>query len=240
MKNTRFVREQQPDKIRNPIIERLRIMIRNLVLTLVLVALIASANAANQVVSDAGDNGGPNQLRAKLAAAQGSGGGTITFNVGAATIVLTCGILPTITSNITIDGGNVVTLSGNNATPAFQITSGATLTLNNLTIFKCLNSSSDGGAVRNGSSAGNGGTLNITNCKFLQNAAAVGFSGGAIVSYGPLNITNSEFGSNQAGNGGAVYPRFAPAVTTITTCGWRRDAALGRGAGHRDQQPVHQ
>lgn len=149
-------------------------------------------------------------MRAKITAAQSSGGGTITFNVGSATIVLTGGILPTVTSNITIDGGNVVTVSGNNATPAFQMSSGVTLTLTNLTITKCLSSSNDGGAVRNSSGQGNGGTLNITNCKFLQNAAGTAFSGGAIVSYGPLNTTNGEFGSNQAGNGGAVYPRLGP------------------------------
>jgi hypothetical protein len=191
-------------------------MIRHLISMVALLALAASAQATDQVVTDPGDNGGPNQLRSKIAAAQSSGGGTITFAVGTATIVLAGGILPTITSNITIDGGNIVTLSGNNATPAFQMISGATLTLNNLTITKCLNSSADGGAIRNGTANGNGGTLNITNCKFLQNAAGTAFSGGAIVSYGPLNITNTEFGSNQAGNGGALFPRFAPAVTTIT------------------------
>jgi predicted outer membrane repeat protein len=214
-------------------------MIRHLASTWMLLALIASAQGANQVVTDKGDTGGtcPGAtctLRQAIAAAQGSGGGTITFNIGTATIVLTSGagpILPTITSDITIDGGNVVTISGNNATPAFQITSGATLTLKNLTITKCLNSSSDGGAVRNGSSAGNGGTLNITNCKFLQNAAAVGSSGGAIVSYGPLNITNSEFANNQAGNGGAVYPRFAPAVTTITGCNFHDNSTLNTTNG---------
>src|SRR4051812_50164985 len=115
-------------------------MIRHLVSMFALLTLVASAQATNQVVTDAGDNGGAGQLRAKLTAALGSGGGKISFNVGTATIVLTGGILPTITGNITIDGGNTVSLSGNNTTPAFQITSGATLTLNNLTITKCLNS----------------------------------------------------------------------------------------------------
>src|SRR5437868_14267832 len=183
-------------------------MIRNLVATFAVCGLLASAEAANQVVTDPGDTGGPNQLRAKLTAAL-SGGGTVTFNVMTPTIVLTNGVLPTITANITIDGGNVITISGNNSSPAIRIFSGGTLTLNNLTVTRCNNPSSDGGAIRNGSTAGNGGTLNINNCKFLVNTAAIGFSGGAIVSYGPLNITNSEFGNNQAGNGGAVYPRFA-------------------------------
>src|SRR5689334_16931891 len=159
-------------------------MIRHLVSMCALLALIASTKAANQVVTDAGDNGGPNQLRAKIVAAQGSGGGTITFNVGTATIVLAGGILPGITSNITIDGGNAITISGNNATPAFQIVAGGTLTLNNLSITHCSNANSDGGAIRNGSANGNGGTLNITNCRFLLNTAGASFSGGVIVSYG--------------------------------------------------------
>ena len=133
-------------------------------------------------MTDSGDNGGPNQLRSKLAAAQSSGGGKITFSIDPVTIVLTGGILPTITGNITIDGGNIVTISGNNATPAFQMSSGATLNLNNLTITKCLNSSGDGGALRNGSGVGNGGTININNCKFLAKQVGASFSGGGILS----------------------------------------------------------
>ena len=204
-------------------------MIRNLLSTTVWLTLLASVHAADQVVTDPGDNGGPTQLRARLSAAQSSGGGTITFNIGTATIVLGQ-ILPTITTNITIDGGNVVTISGNNATPAFQMTSGATLTLNNLTITQCLNASGDGGAIRNGS-ASNHGTLNITNCKILNNATASSFSGGAILSYGPLNITNSEFGNNRAGSGGAVYPRFSPAVTTITGCNFHDNFTTNTSSG---------
>ena len=76
--------------------------------------MVASALADNQVVTDPGDGSGANQLRAKLALAQSGGGGTITFNVGTATIALTSGVLPVIYANVTIDGGNVITLSGNN------------------------------------------------------------------------------------------------------------------------------
>src|SRR5437588_4395704 len=136
-------------------------MIRNLVSTLMLSALVASAQAANQVVTDPGDNGGANQLRAKLTAAQSSGGGTITFTTGTATIVLG-GILPAITTNITVDGGNVITISGANTYSILSVNSGATLTLNNLTISNGYNAGSDGGAIQNR------GTLNITNSKFFQ------------------------------------------------------------------------
>ena len=94
---------------------------------------LASVEATDQVVSDAGDSGGANQLRAKINAAQSSGGGKITFSTGAATVVLNSA-LPNITTNITIDGGGIVGISGNNAYNIFTVNSGRTLNLNNLTI----------------------------------------------------------------------------------------------------------
>src|SRR5437660_1840185 len=160
------------------------------------------ARASDQVVTDAGDTGGANQLRAKLAAAQSSGGGTITFTTGVATIVLVGGVLPPITTNTIVEGGNVITVSGNNASSVFSVNPGATLTLTNITITKGYSAGGDGGAIQNY------GTLNINSSKFIENQTASSWSGGAIVSYGPLNITNSEFGSNKGGNGGAIYPRF--------------------------------
>src|SRR5438132_14224138 len=94
----------------------------------------AIAQAADQVVTDPGDNGGPNQLRAKLAALQSSGGGALTFSVGNTTIVLINGVLPAITTTVVIDGGGIVTVSGNNASPVFQINASGILTLNSITI----------------------------------------------------------------------------------------------------------
>lgn len=179
-------------------------------LALALFAFAPSIHAANQVVTDFGDNGGANQLRAKLAALQSSGGGALTFGPGTATIVLANGVLPAITKNTTIDGASRITISGGNASSILSVGSGATLTLKNITITRGFNNG-DGGAIYNG------GTLNVNNSKFLSNlASATGGSGGAIVSYGPLNITNSEFAFNKAANGGAIYPRFAAAVTKIS------------------------
>ncbi|TMC47390.1 MAG: hypothetical protein E6J26_11400, partial [Chloroflexi bacterium] len=63
----------------NRIIVRLALMLALGILPLSETRL---ASAANQVVSDCGDSGGVNQLRAKLSAAQSSGGGTLTFTCG--------------------------------------------------------------------------------------------------------------------------------------------------------------
>jgi hypothetical protein len=181
----------------------------------------ATAFAADHVVTDPGDNSGPNQLRAKIELAESGGGGTIAFNIGAGTVVLMRGVLPTITTNITIEGGNVVTLSGGNAYHLFQVNQTGTLTLNNLTVTGGASVTADGGAIRNGSAAGNGGTVNINHCKFLNNKTIGTSTGlkpdaGAIMTYGPLNISNSEFANNEAWNGGAISARFSAAVTTIS------------------------
>src|SRR5437773_9247699 len=94
------------------------------------------AGASDQVVTDSGDNGGPNQLRAKLAALQSTGGGTLTFQIGTATIVLQLGVLPTITGPCTINGGGIVTISGANQFRIFNLSlsSAGLVQLRNLTL----------------------------------------------------------------------------------------------------------
>lgn len=165
------------------------------------------ALAADQIVNNCSSD---TELRGDLTAMQSSNGGTLTFNCGAnsASIVLTGGILPTITTDTTIDGGGKITLSGNNGSPLFYVSSGAALTLNRITITKGFNNG-DGGAIRND------GSLYINSSKFLENQVSNG-SGGAIVSYGTVNITNSEFAYNKGDNGGAVYPRWSGGIVTIT------------------------
>src|SRR5437763_15772870 len=49
---------------------------------LLVLAFVHPGEAADQVVTDLRDNGGPGQLRAKLRACLNSGGGTITFSIG--------------------------------------------------------------------------------------------------------------------------------------------------------------
>jgi hypothetical protein len=188
-----------------------------LALSYLAVAPALRVGASDQVVSDAGDSGAGNQLRAKIVAAQTTGGGKITFSTGLATVVLTS-TLPPITNNVTIDGGGLVAISGNNAYTILTVNSGATLTLSNLTLTRAF-ASGDGGAVRNS------GTLHVVSCKFSLNQVTGGYSGGAILTYGVLNVTNTEFASNSGANGGALYPRFSPAVTTIVGCSFHDNTA---------------
>jgi len=94
-----------------------------------IIALLVSAagsRAADQVVTDLGDSGGPNQLRQKITDCQNTGGGKITLNV-AGTITLAYGYLPAITSNVTVDGGKKITISGNIHDRIFVVNSGPPL-----------------------------------------------------------------------------------------------------------------
>ncbi|HEY7060382.1 MAG TPA: choice-of-anchor Q domain-containing protein [Chloroflexota bacterium] len=111
--------------------------------------------------------------------------------------------------NTTINGANLITLSGGNATSLFAVSSSVTLTLQNIILSNAFGSG-DGGAIVNN------GTLVVTNSTIQNSQAAAGFSGGAIVSTGPVTISGSTLANNSATNGGALYPRFAGAVVTIT------------------------
>jgi hypothetical protein len=186
-----------------------------LLLALSLFATVSNAHAADQVVSDCGDNGGANQLRQKITDAQNSGGGTITFKCGTATIVLQNGALPTITGNITIDGGNQITISGNNVTRIFIVNGGATLTLQNIVLTNA-NVGGNGAPSSDGGAIYNSGLLILTHATIQNSQVSTANSGGAIVTYGELHIINSTIAGNLAGNGGAIYARYAGAQVTIT------------------------
>lgn len=185
-----------------------------LALTVILLAFVGLfttapiAQAANKVVSDCGDNGAAHQLRAQLTAAQSSGGGTITFKCSP-TITLLNGVLPAITSNITLDGNHKITINGNNATRIFKVASTGTLTLKNITISNAFYNS-DGGAINSQ------GTLHISHTLFSNNKAGDNYSGGAIFASGPTDISDSEFSTNSAGNGGALALFHSAAVVTLT------------------------
>jgi CSLREA domain-containing protein len=130
----------------------------------------------------------------------GTGTDTIEFSV---TGKITLGsALPAIANtspgSLTIDGsGQAITLDGANTYTIFAVNSGATLSLQFLTLSDGAVSLGFGGAIFSV------GTLNVTNSTFSDNEALDGF-GGAIFSEGPLNITNSTFSDNQADFGGAI------------------------------------
>jgi len=191
-----------------------------------IIALLVSAvgsRAADQVVTDLGDSLGASQLRQKITDCQNTGGGKITFNV-AGTITLAYGYLPAITSNVTVDGGKKITISGNIHDRIFVVNSGATLTLNNLTLRDGYSGSGDGGAVLSY------GTLYVNYCKFLYNQTSASWSGSAIHNWGQLYLFSTEIAYN-TGGGGAVKPRSSGALTSITSCNFHDNSSTNSAGG---------
>jgi hypothetical protein len=160
--------------------------------------LARRAQAGGVVTNCANDT----DLSAKLA-----GGGTITFSCGTATIILNSE--KAITANTTIDGGGSIALSGGNTNRLFSVSSGVTLTLKNIVLTNGY-AEADGGAIVNS------GHLVLDHTTIQNSQTTSPWSGGAILTTGPLDITDSVLANNKAGNGGAIYPRFANAHVTIS------------------------
>jgi predicted outer membrane repeat protein len=197
-------------------------------LPLLLLAFTSGAQAANQTVSNLGDSGLSSQLRQKITACQSgtNPGGTITFSVaGIVKLDPANGALPDITTNVTINGGGTVEISGSDGTRILNVSAGGTLTLSNITISHAWWGNGDGGAVANFDS-----TLNVNKSRFLYNATGANGSGSAIWSSGALNITDSEFGYN-TGGGGAVKPLSSGGVTMITGSNFHDNQSTASGGG---------
>jgi hypothetical protein len=138
----------------------------------------------------------------------GSGGGTLTFNCGPAahTIPLTNQkvLLP---ADITINGGDLITLDGTDQTRHFFAGLGITLRLQNITLQNGWSGTS-GGAIE-----ASGAHVYLNNVRFTANTSFV--NGGAIYCYpdadGFMVIENSIFSQNDSQvSGGAIYNDACP------------------------------
>jgi hypothetical protein len=149
-----------------------------------------------------------------------STGGLVTFNCGPGAV--TIDISPagggtgtkTISTDTTIDGGSLITISGRNSVGVFSVNSGVNFTVQNLTIANG-NSAGNGGGIYSGS-----GTLTVTNSTFSGNnaAAGVGAGGGIYDLLGTLTVTNSTFSGNSAGSGaGGIYSGAGTLTVTNST-----------------------
>jgi len=213
---------------------------------------VANANGDSQLYTTAGE------------CAAGSGTDTISFDSSLSGTTIYLQSTLSITTNMTIDGSALtsqITISGdsdNNGTRdvrVFSVSSGATVTLNNLTItngnvsgipggggiFNDVgatltitnstiadnsNSSGPGGGIRND------GTLTVTNSTISGNTATT--SGGGIRNIGTLTVTNSTFSGNSAGvtgSGGGIYNVAGFVSITITNSTFSGNSAGSQGGG---------
>ncbi len=149
-----------------------------------------------------------------LAAAQ-SGGGTITFDCGLATILFSS--QKVITSHVVIDGGGLITLSGGDVTRLFRVQNGRSLTLRNIILTDGYSGSDYGGAIY----VENGALLTVEGGT-IKDSATNGQAGGAIIDFGgTVTIADSRITNNQSSYG---------AINSVGTLTVRRTTISGNRA----------
>jgi predicted outer membrane repeat protein len=124
------------------------------------------------------------------------GGGTVTFNCGAAPKVIPVSVAQSIAADTVIDGNNKITLDGGGTAPFYQVFSGNRLVLRNLTLTR--------GGFTGMHALENFGTLVMERVVF-QNTTT---TESALQNFGTLEVTNSQFRGLQdtdGGKGGAIY-----------------------------------
>lgn len=144
---------------------------------------------------------------------------TINFNVsGTITLGST---LPTIVNtspgSLTIDGsGQTITVDGARLYQVFIVSSGAALTLQNLTLVHGWNIFGD---FVGGGGIDNSGALTVTNCTFFDDFDFD--AGGGVINRagGSLAVTNSTFSDNSAdeGDGGGIFNDISAKLTVINS-----------------------
>lgn len=132
----------------------------------------------------------------------GSGGGTISFNCGAAPATIAFTNFRQISAPVVINGDNRITFDGGNASAFFQVFVGASLVLNDLTLTR--------GIFNDANALENFGSMTLNHCTVAQNVS----SASAIANFGELIIRGSTLSANSI-NSGAT--RFGAALSNDAT-----------------------
>ncbi len=186
-------------------------------------ALIVCAD--DQVVTDLADSGAGSLRQAINDVGSGE---QITFDpaLSGATITLG-GTELLVDKNLTIDAASLadgITVSGNHASRIFNVSAGAVVELDSLTVRDgYINAEGDqGGAVRNT------GTLTVRNSTFSNNKAAI--FGGAFDNSGTLTILNSTIAHNEApSSSGGIHNQGGTLTLIHTTLASNQSAEIAGG-----------
>ncbi len=124
----------------------------------------------------------------------------ILFDCGALPITITVSGAHSIASNITIDGGNKVTLASNGGGNHFNVQAPWRLTLTRITLSGGVNTWDCGGAINVNANA----YLTLNETRLVGNSSD--YQGGALCNWGSANISATLFASNTApySHGGAI------------------------------------
>jgi uncharacterized delta-60 repeat protein len=124
---------------------------------------------------------------------------------------------------ITCPNANLLTVSGNHAVVVFQVNSGVSAEISNLTVSSGMTTSNGGGIY-------NQGTLTVNNGTFTNNTAN---NGGGIYNQGTLTVNNSTFTNNSANQGTGPYGGgiYNNGTLTASTCTFAGNFASADGGG---------
>jgi len=167
-----------------------------------------------------------------------TGGDTIVFSgAGAAgTITLTNGVL-IINQGVTIagPGAGLLTISGNNNSDVFEISSG-TVTISGLTIANGVNTSGSGNGGEGGGIV-NFSVLTVNNCILSGNMASSG--GGGIANQDILTVNNSTISGNTADDDGGGITNFATLTVNNSTISGNTASNFGGGIFNNSRLTVN-
>jgi len=207
------------------------------ILTLMLVSLPAQSVHAETIwtvdtLTDGNDTSctdGDCTLREAIHVA--ADGDTIQFSI---TGTITLGSPITLGKNLIITGpgSSELSISGGDATRIFEISSGKTVSISDLTFTQGW-SNSDGGAIVNL------GTLFVTDSVFSSNTATN--HGGAIKNSSVLEVTNSTFNHNQTGSGsfgGGIYNTSYGDLTVQNCTFFENSAEFGGGIDNENTTEI--
>jgi len=148
-----------------------------------------------------------------------AGGGMVTFDCGSGPVTITVTSTKTMSADTTIDGGNLIAISGGNNVGVFYVNTGLNFTVQNLTIS---NGNTNGGAIYS-----DRGTVTLTNSTLSGNSAPA--VGGGIYSNGTLTVTDCTLSDNLAGDDGGGIANYG--TLTLTNCTLSGNSTSGRGGG---------
>ena len=191
------------------------------VFVLVLFGLAVLPAMGNTLTVTSTGDSGSGSLRDAVAAA--SSGDTIDFNLSyPVTITLSSPIVISTSLTVSGPGASNLTLSGNNATRVFFISSGVTANISGVAI-------ENGKSIFGGGIFNSGGALTIADSTFSGNSAS--FYGGAIYnSAGTAVIKSSTLAGNSATYyGGAVY-NLGGTFMLINSTVWGNSTSVDGGA----------
>jgi hypothetical protein len=187
-------------------------------LVIVLAGIYAGPQSARAggVVGD----GTPESCTSNALAAALEGGGAVTFNCGLDPLTI---IVDTyvIAANTTIDGGGLITLSGENLRQIFIVQDNASLELHNVVV-------ADGRWDGNGGAITSYGKL-VLNGSTVRNSSAAGRGGGIAIMANDFAMSGSAIQANtSAEGGGGLY--VTEAATAVIADSYLADNAAIQGA----------